>query len=261
MKPLERELNVAIETAREAGRILLAEHDHATEATKTDGTLVTSADLKASQHIVGRLRALFPQYGMLDEETVADNSRFEREYCWVVDPLDDTRGYKDRTSDFGVIIGLMHRFQPVLGVTFRPEAQELVYAVRGQGAYVIRGEEHVPIAVSQDEDVRLLISRTRSSPELEVLMERLQSATVTKRGGSLKTIDVAQGSANLFLCPTTSTMHLWDLCGPQAILEEAGGRMTDRYGNAFDYSQRETANKEGVVASNGLVHQYGLLNL
>jgi len=73
-------------------------------------------------------------------------------------------------------------------------------------------------------------------------------------GGSLKIVEVAKGNATLFLCPATSTMHLWDLCAPQLILEEAGGRITDRYGKPFNYAQQETVNRNGIIASNGVDH-------
>ena len=74
-------------------------------------------------------------------------------------------------------------------------------------------------------------------------------------GGSLKTVEVARGRVNLFLCPPTSTMHLWDLCAASVILAEAGGRLTDAYGRPIDYAQPESANRNGVVAASEAVYE------
>jgi 3'(2'), 5'-bisphosphate nucleotidase len=99
------------------------------------------------------------------------------------------------------------------------------------------------------------VSRSRQSPELRALLEAVGPSATSQMGGSLKTIEVARGSVNLFLCPPTSTMHLWDLCAPSVILAEAGGRLTDAHGRPIDYAQHGTANRNGVVAASAVVHE------
>ena len=152
---LHRERDVAIETALEAGQLLLDMRESAVARLKVDKTLVTDADDAASKLIVGQLRTQFPDYGILDEEALSQQ-RPDSQYCWVTDPLDDTRGYKDGTQDFGVIFGLLKDHQPVLGVTFRPLANELLYAVKGEGAYRLNLDtrESTPISVSKKECLR-----------------------------------------------------------------------------------------------------------
>ena len=190
----------------------------------------------------------------LDEERAEDKSRFKRRRCWVVDPLDDTRGYLAKQNTFGVIIGLLEDFQPVFGITYRPLSDELAFAIDGEGAFVEIGREQNRISVQQGK-ISVLISNSRSSEELEKILQKIKPEETIKIGGSLKTVEVAKGNASLFLCPTTSVMHLWDLCAPQVILEEAGGRISNAYGKCFDYSQAETVNRNGVIASNGIIHQ------
>jgi 3'(2'), 5'-bisphosphate nucleotidase len=73
-------------------------------------------------------------------------------------------------------------------------------------------------------------------------------------GGSLKVIEIAKGSATVYICPTMSHMHLWDLCAPSVIVEEAGGKTTDLKGEPFRYDARETRNDRGVLVTNGVLH-------
>ena len=256
MPNLERELDAAIKIVRSAGAILMTHRLNPTGiGTKVDGSVVSDVDKKASSFIQKELTRQFPSYGILNEESAEDRSRFDRDYCWFVDPLDDTRGYLNRSATFGVILGLTHRFKPVLGVTYKPSSNELTWAIRGSGVYHTFKDITSQISVSKDQDTQLLISSNRSSPELEQMIARLQPDRTTKMGGSLKIVEIAKGTANIFLCPKSSTMHLWDLCGTSVILEEAGGKITDLHGNPFDYSQRDTANRNGVAATNGILHE------
>ena len=251
----DTELKEAIRIAKEAGRKLISLYDRPVDVeTKTDGTPVSRADREAASYITSELRSVFPDDAILNEEEREDGSRFHRSRCWVVDPLDGTRDYLNGVGDFGVMIGLMDNFQPVLGVTFKPLKNELAFAVAGHGASLIDSRGEAPLHVSDSETIHAIVSRSRRSEELEIFLAAVAPAQVSQMGGSLKTIEVARGRANLFLCPPSSTMHLWDLCAPSVILAEAGGRLTDVYGLRIDYAQRETANQSGVVAASRAIH-------
>ena len=102
-------------------------------------------------------------------------------------------------------------------------------------------------------DARCL-NQTVLSAEVEKLLAAIAPDETRRMGGSLKTIEVARGAASLFLCPPGSIMHLWDLCAASIVLEEAGGVLTDAYGQPIDYRQTDTANRRGVVAANSARH-------
>ena len=223
--------------------------------TKEDGTPVTEIDKRISEYIFSQLKSVFPDYAILDEETEDDGSRFEREYCWVIDPLDDTRGFVQGGRDFGILIGLTRGFKPVLGVTYKPRKKELAYAVIGQGAYMEVNGAGERIAVEPSEKRSVFVSESRSdNEELEEMLRRTDPDWVGYMGGALKAVEVARGRSTLYLCPTNFKIHLWDLCATQVILEEAGGRITDIRGNPIDYSRKETSHNLGVIASNRIIH-------
>ncbi len=254
---LSKELEFAIDLALRAGGILLDNYDDPAVDTKKDGSIIKAGDRKSSAFITSELKKAFPGHGILDEETREDGSRFVTRHCWVIDPLDSTRDYHDRQPDFGVIIGLMDTYVPVLGVTYKPLKNELAYAVKGNGAFLYRNGAHFQqLRVSTSDEIRALVSRSRKSEELDCILAKLKPEKVEHMNGSLKTIEIAKGEVyTLFVCPTSSKMSLWDFCGPQIILEEAGGKLTKLSGEAFDYLARDTANYEGAIASNGVIHE------
>lgn len=250
------ELDKAIRIARAAGDVLLSLYEQPIDVErKSDGSPVSRADRETAALITDELRRHFPDYAILNEEQREDGQRFQRPRCWVVDPLDGTREYLDKIPDFGVMIGLLEHLHPVLGVTFKPLKNELACAVVGQGACLIDERGMSSLRVSDCESVHAIVSRSRRNRQLKNLLAAVEPAEITPMGGSLKAIEVARGAANLFLCPPRSTMHLWDLCAPSAILAEAGGRLTDVFGQPIDYGQAETANRRGVIAASAVIHE------
>src|SRR5512136_6064 len=102
MAPLEAELRVALQAARDAGAAIMRHYGAGPNAVtaKADGTPVTRADLDANEVLVRALRAAFPEDGLLSEESADHPARLRTRRVWIVDPLDGTRDFIERTGDF-----------------------------------------------------------------------------------------------------------------------------------------------------------------
>ena len=247
MNKLEKELEIAKRTAKEAGRILLARaNDDLEVSLKEDKSLVTKVDKEASRFITKKLTSNFPDYGILDEENPED-SRKKNKLCWVVDPLDGTIEYVNRRETYGVMIALMEDYSPVLGVVYIPKKDELIYAVKGRGAYIENGSSKKRINVSDNTKIDVLVTDSRKdNPEMNELIKKIKPDSITNMPSAIKIVEVAKGNYNLFLCPKSVIMSLWDLCAGHIILEEAGGKLTDLNFNKIDYAG-ELRNKNGVI--------------
>src|SRR5688572_14713101 len=131
---LTHELAIARDAAEEAGRIILAHYERDTLASeKADHSPVTAADLAANATIVGRLAAAFPDDRILSEESGLGGGAGRR--CWLVDPLDGTRDFVERSGDFAVHVALVDDGVPLLGVVHVPVASATYTAARGGGAF------------------------------------------------------------------------------------------------------------------------------
>src|SRR5438552_10894247 len=129
-------LNFAIETARDAGQLLLEKFGRKLQVSKKgDINLVTEADLASESHIIERIRSYYPKHSILAEESgEAVVKGGDTSWKWIIDPLDGTTNYAHGYPCFCVTIALEHDGEIVLGVTFDPTRDELFAAERGRGA-------------------------------------------------------------------------------------------------------------------------------
>ncbi|MBQ4340302.1 MAG: 3'(2'),5'-bisphosphate nucleotidase CysQ, partial [Firmicutes bacterium] len=129
-------LDDCISAAYEAGEAILKIYNegfHVQE--KADHTPVTEADIKANQIILERLMNKYPEVAYLAEESADDLSRLEKDWCFIIDPLDGTKEFIKRSNEFTVNIALVNDQRPVLGVVYIPALREVYYAVKGKGAF------------------------------------------------------------------------------------------------------------------------------
>jgi 3'(2'), 5'-bisphosphate nucleotidase len=254
-----RELEVAIELARRAGAGIRALHGSGIAVdTKDDDSPVTEADREANALIVGALVAEFAGDGILSEELPDDGSRLTRPRVWMVDPLDGTKDFIRGRDGFAVMIGLHDEAGPALGVVYQPIGDKLYFAARGQGAFIERSggnAERIHVSdVHEPSQIRMVASKSHRTETIDRVRAELGISDELNVGSvGLKLGLIAEGARDLYVNPAGHS-KLWDACGPEAILVEAGGRLTDLRGAPLDYRGRELGNTRGLIASNGVLH-------
>lgn len=263
----EEELRVAVRLAREAGAAVLAFYGgplHVEHKDEFDEP-VTQADRAANALIVRGLRESFREDGILAEESVDTDRRLGRERVWMVDPIDGTKGFIAGSGDFAVQIGLAVEGQSVLGVLYAPSTDVLYWAARGQGAWVERpvadaegGVLTEPLRVSEETEparMRLAASRSHRGPKMDAVVRALGiSEEVKSHSVGIKVGLIVERQCDLYIHLSGKTKQ-WDTCAPEAVLREAGGRMTDLWGEPLRYNVPDVHNGNGILASNGAAHE------
>jgi 3'(2'), 5'-bisphosphate nucleotidase len=250
---------------REAGQLLLGWKAAGTEvAFKADSSIVTGADHACAAFLDGLIQRKYPEDAILNEETWQKEGAHlhwrEARRCWILDPLDSTSSFIRDGQHYGIILGLTVDGRPEVGMTYKPELGEVYFAVRGEGAWrAFAGAEPaltqvLPVKVSSETRLNLILSHGRQTPDLHALLQRLGNPTWNRMNGSLKINEVARGEYTAFVSPRGNPMNLWDLAATQVILEEAGGRLTDLAGKPLDYRAEDPQVNTGIIASNGAVH-------
>lgn len=252
--PLD-ELAYAITAALEAGKIVMKVYstDFLTES-KIDESPITLADLKSNEIIKQILSTT--NHTILSEEDLDDQSRLTEDLVWVIDPLDGTTDFVNRTGEFTVMIALVNRKKPILGVIYWPTKGVLFVAQKNSGAFKLENDEWVRINVtkiSELEECRAVGSRHHLSEQEKMLLKKLQITNFTSIGSSLKVGMISSGGAEIYLT-TTNKMKEWDTCASYCIVTEAGGMMTDMNGNEITYNNKMTNHEYGILVTNGLVH-------
>ncbi|GHC33396.1 3'(2'),5'-bisphosphate nucleotidase CysQ [Kushneria pakistanensis] len=230
---------------------------------KSDSSPLTQADLAAHQLIIERLSGLTPSWPMLSEESGADEIEDRRSWStyWLIDPLDGTKEFINRSGEFTVNIALVHEGSPVLGVIAAPVLNIMWYAMKDEGAWrQHRGEPAEPIATTTwqpDQTLRVVGSRSHGGEELKRLLKALPPHDLQGVGSSLKFCRIAEGAADCY--PRPGATCEWDTGAAQIILEEAGGTViqldtrTLQIEEALQYNQRQSLiNPDFIALGRGL---------
>lgn len=219
---------------------------------KSDNSPLTLADKIANEIIVDVLKKEFPLYAILSEEEKDDLSRLENPYCFIVDPLDGTKEFIKRNGQFTVNIALSYENKSILGVIYVPVSGDLYFASQGNGSHLKMADgQEIKITVSPLEDkkeVRLVMSSSHGSQEMEDLIDKYQFKNFVKMGSSLKGCLVAKGEAEIYY-RHNPTME-WDTAAMQCIVEEAGGIFRQMDGTKMQYNRKNSINHKGFYIVN-----------
>jgi len=239
--------------ARQAGDAILAVYatDFDVE-TKADDSPVTKADMAAHEVIVKGLAELTPGLPILSEEAadIAWQDRRRWQSYWLVDPLDGTREFIKRNGEFTVNIALINDGLPTVGVVYVPVQKRSYLGCAGVGAFRQEdGADPEPIHSRRPpaNPPRLIASRSHGSDQVEKMMEKIGPCERVAAGSSLKFCRVAEGAADLY--PRFGPTSEWDTAAAQAVLEAAGGSVTDLKGRPFRYNQKKDLLNGSFLAS------------
>ena len=250
-------LGFAVRVAREAGARVLEHYGETEHATKSGGSPVTAADLASNAHIVTSIRQAWPGEGVLSEESADESGRREAAWVWVVDPLDGTREFLARNGEFSVMIGLLERDRPVLGVVYLPASGTLYAAERGRGAWRETADgtrERLWRTGGRPAEIRMVGSRSHGEPLLARMAAALAVKDVRPSGSvGIKCARIAEGDRDLYIHPVP-WLKEWDTCAPEVLLSEAGGIVTDCRGAALCYNKETPAQPDGILACVAALH-------
>lgn len=246
--PYERELEVALAAAREAGAAVRRHYERGTETwEKAEDNPLTLADLESDRIIARHLREAFPDDGLLSEETVDDPSRTAKARVWIVDPMDGTKEFTKKIPEFCVSIGLVEDGEPVVGVAFNPAVGVAVWGSKGGGAF----RDGEPVRVSDCarlEDAVVIASRTEISRDKFAAHEGWfkELRPVGSIAWKLACIAAGQGDLNVSMAPKNE----WDVCAGDLLVREAGGVYVDFQGATRTYNQKDPLIETFMAAGN-----------
>lgn len=231
---------------------------------KKDGP-VTEADLAANKYILGRLKEELgtEDFGYLSEETfdVKKAEPVPKEWVWIIDPLDGTRDFIDKTGEYGMHIALAYQGRPIIGIVAIPEAGKVYFAAKDRGTFVeTKDGTATRLKVSDRnkiEELYLIVSRSHRDDRFQQLIERLPFAGKKYMGGvGGKISTLLEQTSDVYLSLSgKSAAKDWDFAAPELILTEAGGKFTYINGEPVYYNQGDVKRWGCIVATNGQCHE------
>lgn len=232
---LEKLTSSVVALARQAGeQVLRVYHERGQTRIeyKSDHSPVTEADKAADEVIRKGLRS-FSELPILSEEAEVPPWAERRTWddYWLVDPLDGTKEFINKSGEFTVNIALVSNGRPVLGIVFAPALDVLYHGARGYGAFKLTSGNEVASRIGvadlpgQSRPWTIMGSRSHQTRESREFIAYFREANVIHWGSSLKLCLVAEGAADLY--PRLGPTCEWDTAAGQAVVEAAGGRVID----------------------------------
>lgn len=250
MKEAKYILETAINLAKKAGQIQLqyfrSQNFNLTSKTNSYD-IVTTADQEAEKIIISGIRDLFPDHGILSEEfgSVCE----EKDYRWVIDPLDGTTNFSQGLPMFSVSIAVEYKGESFVGVVYAPYLNELFYSIKGEGAYL--NGKLIECSRKQKLDESVVSTgfpydkRENSDNNLGEILKVTPKVRGLRRMGSAA-IDLCYVAAGFFDAYWELNLKRWDVAAGILIAKEAG---------ALVFPIRENRNHSILVSGAGIYKQ------
>ncbi|MDB3954100.1 3'(2'),5'-bisphosphate nucleotidase CysQ [Alphaproteobacteria bacterium] len=251
MKDFHKLLPDLVKLADQAGEAIMKIYATDFKAKfKEDNSPVTEADVAAEAIILRGLSALTPDIPAIAEEQMAAGTapELDGDLYWLVDPLDGTKEFLNRNDEFTVNIGLVNGNRAILGVVFAPALNSSYWGALGHGALYrdYSGTKKLTVRKTPPEGITVIGSRRHGkNSELEKLLKDYTVKDNMTAGSSLKFCLVAAGEADMY--PRYGPTSEWDTAAGHAVLESAGGHVTNPDGTLFLYRKPKFRNSNFIA--------------
>jgi 3'(2'), 5'-bisphosphate nucleotidase len=238
------QLKQIMEVAKNAGDEIMKLYSKATDfQMKDDETPLTEADLLSHKVVVNGLSAITPDINILSEESEMTpfNERKTWDEYWLIDPLDGTRGFIDKTDDFCVCLSYIKNNEPIFGLIYAPVLDIYYLANSRDIAYKIKGDNWQQISVKKPHNP-LKVVVGRYSINKKRINQHLVSSfgeneyEISGVGSALKFCFIAEGKYDYY--PAIGVCSEWDTAAGSFILHSAGGYVIDMFDNYLKYNTK-----------------------
>lgn len=200
--------------------------------------VLTQTDLEVGKLIIRKIKKLYPNHNVIDEEAGIIN--MQSEFTWVVDPIDGTSNFANGLPTYGIMVGLLEKDQAIAGGIVLPAFNQLYLAQKGRGAFCnvkkiqVTGEKRLLSSLvaygidGHQEDPERTIEETKLLAHIILNIRNLRTTN--------SVYDMVQVPAGRYGAYLNQTTKIWDNVALQPIVEEAGGVVTDFWGEPMNYS-------------------------
>jgi myo-inositol-1(or 4)-monophosphatase len=219
-------LQLLISVVEGVNELLPQNNDNNTSVNlKSPNQLVTDTDIAVEKYLIAALQCLLPDAGFITEEQqITQNA--DKEYVWVIDPIDGTTNFVHQIPVFCVSVALLHNNKPYLGVVYELNAKEMFSAEKGKGAFL----NGIPMHVSNRAELKDTLIATgfpyydygRIDPYLNSLKAFMKETRGVRRLGSAAA-DLAYVACGRFDAFYEYSLSPWDVAAGILLVEEAGG--------------------------------------
>ncbi len=233
---------------------------------KNKNNPVTLADLEVNDYIIKNINQKYQgiDWEILSEENFkikSSNYENKAEWLWVLDPLDGTKDFIQGTGNYAMHLALNYRQKPFMGVVLVPEKNELwishgekIWCESRNGS--VREQNMSGINFLQE--MTIVTSKNHRNEKLKQLIEKINfKRTIVMGSIGCKVASMLRGESDIYISmsmPGESSPKDWDFAAPEAILNAAGGLITNIDGRPLVYGRNDLQHPGIIIASNSKFH-------
>ena len=244
MKLSSANINVIVKACRKAAKILIrdfGEIENLQVSLKGPGDFVTLSDKKVEKILIEELQKARPSYSILSEEI--GEIKNDKEFKWIIDPIDGTSNFLHGIPHFGISVGLEHMEEIVCGIIYDPIKDEMFAAEKGNGSYMNNQRIRVSSRSKLKDCLIVTGGPRRNQKDRDLALKEYDkfssSVDVPVRKMGSASLDMAYVAAGRFDGMWQRNLNYWDIAAGIIIIKEAGGFVTDFRGEN-EYIQNKT---------------------
>ena len=238
-----------IDTFLYAGKVAIELRNKGlTKEIKSDGTPVSNGDLEINNIITKKILEITPDFPIVSEETSHNKSTKNLTNFWLVDPIDGTYDYINNLDEFTINAGLILNKKPVAGLIYAPAKKRMFYSHGKDMAYELIDGKLINLKCSnknKEGSIKFVSYSNKIKPEIEEIYKELGVTNFVRMKSSLKFCVVASGEFDGYVAEARACE--WDIAAGHAILQNAGGIITDFNGNEILYGKENFKNPSLIL--------------
>jgi len=241
-----------IDTFIYAGKIAIELRDKGlTKEIKLDNTPVSNGDLEVNEIITKKILELTPNLPIVSEETSHNKSTKDLSNFWLVDPIDGTYDYINNLSEFTINAGLILNRKPVAGLIYAPAKKRMFYSFGKGMAYELTNGKLIKLKCKNKNNegvIKFVSYSNKIKPEINKIYKKIGVKKFVKMKSSLKFCVIASGEFDGYVAESRACE--WDIAAGHAILQNAGGIVTDFNGKEILYGKANFKNPSLILKRN-----------
>jgi len=244
-----------INTFLNAGKISLELREKGlTKHIKDDNTPVSNGDLEINKIITDEIKKLTPSIPIVSEETSENKSIKDLKDFWLIDPIDGTYDYINNLDEFTINAALIINKKPSAGLIYAPAKKRMFYSYGKGFAFELINGNAIKLDSTKNFDkneIKFVSYSNKIKPEIEKIYKDLNVKKIVRMKSSLKFCVIAAGEYDGYIAEPRALE--WDIAAGHAILEHAGGNITDFKGNEILYGKKDFKNPSLILKSKSIL--------
>ena len=221
---------------------------------KSDNTPVSNGDIEVNKLISNKILEITPDIPIISEETPDNKDDSNLKNFWLIDPIDGTYDYINNLEEFTINAGLIINNKPVAGLINAPAKERMFYSYEKGNAYEFNKGKKINLSnmpFKKSENLKFISYSTKIKPEIQNIYDSLGVKENTRMKSSLKFCVIAAREYDGYVAEPRA--YEWDIAAGHAILEHAGGTVTDFEGNEILYGKKDLKNPSIILKSKNIL--------